>query len=130
MLQEYLLQEELILRNQEEERWKLEEQQLKENEFLNALIEEKNRRLEREKLLNEAKERKNKLLGFYKSDHFQRAKAAQPKLDKRTQQDGSESLYYWSSKFLEAEKKRTPPIGCRDPDMTNFLKDVKPWVEV
>ncbi|PWA87560.1 phospholipase-like, Aminotransferase-like mobile domain protein [Artemisia annua] len=129
IVQEYLLQEELMLRNQEEERWKVEEQKLKEMEFLNVLIEEKNRRLEREKLLNEAKERKKNFFSFYKSDHWKRAKADQAKPDKRTQKDGSESSYYWSSKFIEAEKKRTPPNGCRDPDMTQFLKDVKPWVE-
>ena len=51
-------------------------------------------------------------------------------IDKRSQKDGSESSYYWSSKFVEAEKIRIPPKGCRDLDMTEFLKDVKPWVEV
>lgn len=119
-----------MLRNQEEERWKVEELKAKENLFMNALQQEIDRRVEREKLLNEAKERKKSIFAFHKSEHWKRAKADQAKPEKKTQKDGSESLYYWSPNFLEAEKKRTPPIGCRDPDMTRFLKDVKPWVAV
>lgn len=50
-----------MLRNQEEERWKVEELKAKENLFMNALLQEIERRVEREKLLNEAKERKKKV---------------------------------------------------------------------
>ena len=50
-----------MLRNQEEERWKVEELKAKENLFMNALLQEIDRRVEREKLLNEAKERKKKV---------------------------------------------------------------------
>ena len=44
--------------------------------------------------------------------------------------EGSESSYYWSSKYLEAEKKRIPPSHRGDQDMTESLKNVNPWVEV
>lgn len=118
------------MREQQEEKWKIEEQKAKEKMFLDALKEEVNRRVEREKLLNEAKERKKARFAFFNSDHWQRAQADMAKPVKRSHKDGSESAYYWSSKFIDAEKKRMPPYGIRDPDMSEFLKDVKPWVEV
>ncbi|PWA72848.1 F-box associated interaction domain-containing protein [Artemisia annua] len=129
IVEEYFIEEELMLRKQEEEKWMVEEQKLKEKEFLNALLEETNRRTEREQIMKEAKERKKAFLGFYQSDHWKRAQLTMAKPQKMNQIDGSESAYYWSSKFVKAEKNRTPPYGCMDPDMTQFLKDVKPWVE-
>ncbi|PWA56616.1 F-box associated interaction domain-containing protein [Artemisia annua] len=77
----------------------VEEKKLKEKVFLNALLEETNRRMEREKVLKEAKERKKAFLGFYQSDHWKRAQLDMAKPEKRSQKDGSESAYYWSSKF-------------------------------
>ena len=118
------------MRKQEEEKWKIEEQKAKEKMFLDALKEEVTRRVEREKLLKEAQERKKARVAFFNSDHWQRARADLSKVEKRSHKDGSESLYYWSSKFVEDEKKRIPPNGFRDPDMTEFLSNVKPWVEV
>ena len=119
-----------MLRKQEEEKWKIEELKTKEMVFIEALKDEVYRRVERDKLLKEAQEKKKARLAFFKSEHWQRARADMPTIDKRSQKDGSESSYYWSSKFVEAEKIRIPPKGCRDLDMTEFLKDVKPWVEV
>ena len=128
-LQEYLLEEELRLRNEQEERWRMEEQKMMEKEFLNALIEETNRRVENEKMKKIEMEKKKASVALYNSEHWKRAQE-DIKPEKRSHQDGSESSYYWSQKFVEREKNRTPPFGCRDPNMTEQLKHVKPWVEV
>lgn len=119
-----------MLRKQEEEKWKVEDQKFKEKVFLDALKEEVIRRVEREKLMKEAQQKKKARVAFYNSDHWQRAQADMAKTDKTGHKAGYDSSYYWSSDFVESEKKRIPPRGCKDPDMTEFLKDVKPWVEV
>lgn len=98
--------------------------------FYNALIDEMKRRLEREEQLKIAREKKNKLFRFYNSEHWKRANADM-QAEKRSKKDGYEYKYYWSEEFSETVKKRTPPVGCRrQPDMSDELKHVQPWVEV
>ncbi|WP_254486039.1 hypothetical protein, partial [Salmonella enterica] len=63
------------------------------------------------------KEKKKRSIAFYNLDHWKRAKADITP-DKRSKKDGAESSYYWSKRFVESQKNRTPPYGCRDPDMT------------
>lgn len=123
------MEEALRLRNDEEERWKMEEQKIMEQEFLNALIEEKKRRLEKENLVKIEREKKKTYIAFYNSDHWKRAKVDAIPV-KRSKKDGSESSYYWSEQFVAAQKNRAVPYGCGDPDMTDSLKNVEPWVEV
>lgn len=124
------MQEELSLRKQQEERWKMEELKSMEKVFYNALIEETKRRHEREEKLKIARQKKNALFGLYNSEHWKRSNADMQS-DKRSKMDGSHYAYYWTEEFSEAIKKRTPPIWCRrNPDMSEELKRVKPWVEV
>ena len=124
------MEEELSLRKQQEEMWKIEELKCMEKVFYNALIDETKRRLEREEQLKIAREKKNKLFHFYNSEHWKRANADM-QAEKRSKKDGYEYKYYWSEEFSEAVKKRTPPVGCRrQPDMSDELKHVQPWVEV
>lgn len=124
------MEEELSLRKQQEEMWKIEELKRLEKVFYNALIEETKRRIEREEQLKIAKEKKESFFRFHNSEHWKRAKADM-QADKRSKKDGSEYKYYWSEEFSEAVKKRTPPFGCRrQPDMSDELEHVQPWVEV
>lgn len=121
------MEEELRLRKEQEERWRMEEQKMMEKDFLMAMIDEKNRRLQKAKLLKIETEKKKRSIAFYNSDHWKRAKADITP-DMRSKKDGAESSYYWSKRFAESENNRTP--GCRDPDMSAQLQNVKPWVEV
>lgn len=124
------MEEELSLRKQEEEKWKLEELKVMEKEFHNALVEETKRRSAREEQLKIEREKKKAKLAFSSSDHWKRATADMHPA-KRSKKDGYDSSYYWSAEFADAQRKRTPPVGCcLHPDMTEELKDVKPWVEV
>lgn len=124
------MQEEISLKKQQEEMWKLEEQKRMEKVFYHALIEETKRRVEREHQLNIAREKKSKLLCLYNSEHWKRANA-NIQCEKRSKRDSSAYKYYWSEEFRDAEKNRTPPFGYRrQPDMSDQLKRVQPWVEV
>ncbi|PWA89913.1 phospholipase-like protein [Artemisia annua] len=60
IVHEYLLEEELSMRKQQEEKWIMEEQKRMEMVFHDALIEETKRRMEREEQLKIARDKKNK----------------------------------------------------------------------
>ncbi|GJT59742.1 phospholipase-like protein [Tanacetum coccineum] len=98
---EYLLQEESRLKQEEEERFRLEEHKMMKALFLKTLQEEVQRREEKEKMLNNGK---------------------------RTQKSSAVSAYYWENTFAKAEKDR-PLNTINDQDMNLFLKDVTLWVE-
>ncbi|PWA66519.1 phospholipase-like protein [Artemisia annua] len=108
IVQEYLLEEELSMRKQQEEKWIMEEQKRMEMVFHNTLIEETKQRMEREEQLKIARDKKNK----------------------RTPTFGCCRQPDMSDDFIETLKQRTPPFGCcRQPDMSQELKHVQPWVE-
>ncbi|PWA41889.1 F-box domain-containing protein [Artemisia annua] len=94
----------------------MEEQKILEKEFLNVLIEEKNRRLEKEKMLKIEREKKKAKIAFYNSEHWKRAKA-DIKVEKRSHKDGAESLFDWSQKFVQAQK------------IKHLLTHIELWVE-
>ncbi|GJZ64713.1 hypothetical protein Tco_0621134, partial [Tanacetum coccineum] len=85
LVKDYLIQEELRVKQEEEERCRLEEFKMKE-----ALS----------KITN----------------------------GKRSQRYGAFSAYYWRDTFVNAKRDR-PLNALNDQDMTQFLKDVTPWVE-
>ncbi|GKA92494.1 phospholipase-like protein [Tanacetum coccineum] len=101
LVKEYLIQEESRLKQEEEERCRLEEHKMMKALFLKTLQEEVQRRDEKEKMLNNGK---------------------------RTQRSSAFSAYYWGNTFAMAEKDR-PLNTLNDQDMNLFLKDVTPWVE-
>ena len=122
--------EELSLRKQQEEVWKLEEQKRMEKVFYDAMIEEAKMRVEREEQLKVAREKKQKLISLYNSEHWKRANA-NIQGTKRSKKDSSDYKYYWSEEFIESEKRRRRPVGCRrQPDISDGIKHVQPWVEV
>nr|GEY90783.1 phospholipase-like protein [Tanacetum cinerariifolium] len=47
---------------------------------------------------------------------------------KRSQRSGAFLAYYWGDTFIHVEKDR-PLNALNDQDMTQFLKDLTPWVE-
>nr|GEY92158.1 hypothetical protein [Tanacetum cinerariifolium] len=100
---EYIVQEELRLRIKEKERVQLKEQKI---------MEEDNRlRLEREKMLRLEENKRERIAPA-----------------KRGLVSGDASLYYWVKTYRIAEKKR-PYYGLKEPDVTELIKDVIPWVE-
>ncbi|GJW26013.1 hypothetical protein Tco_0039824 [Tanacetum coccineum] len=71
------------------------------------------------------KKRRHNLMN---SDHWKvyRSKITNGKISQRS---GAFSAYYWGDTFVNAEKDR-PLNALNDQDMTQFLKDVTPWVKV
>ncbi|PWA42726.1 phospholipase-like protein [Artemisia annua] len=124
---QYLLDEELLLREQEQEKWIIEEQKAKEKVFLTALKEEVICRVDREKFFKEAQQRKKARFNFFNSDHWQREEANMAKPYKRSHKEGSESSYYWSSKFVEAKKNH---IDLWVEYMLHFRADDADWTMV
>ncbi|GJZ08071.1 phospholipase-like protein, partial [Tanacetum coccineum] len=127
VLLDYLIQEEFRVKQEEEERCRLEELKMQEALFLSSLKEEFRVR-EEKKLLKYEEDKKKKRHGLMNSDHW---KVSRSKITngKRSQRSGAFSAYYWGDTFVNAEKDR-PLNALNDQDMTQFLKDVTPWVEV
>ncbi|PWA60176.1 phospholipase-like protein [Artemisia annua] len=123
---EYILQEEIRLRLDEEERWRLEEERINEEENRMRLEEEKQIIAKQEKLLLYQSEKKKKAKEYMNSKHMKmyRNRLAPAKW---THGSGEVSAYYWSKKYEQSEKKR--PFGIVDPDMTDLLRYVEPWIE-
>ncbi|PWA42179.1 F-box domain-containing protein [Artemisia annua] len=123
---EYILEDELRLRLDEEERWRLEEERINEEENRMRLEEEKQFRAKQEKMLMLQADKKKKSKEFMNSEHMKiyRNRLAPAKW---THGSGEVSAYYWSKKYLQSEKKT--PFGIVDPDMTDLLRDVEPWIE-
>lgn len=128
MLQEYLLQEESKLRLQEEEKWRLEEQKIMEEELLLRLDEEARLKVQREQELKYQEEKKEKLIAYKNSNHHKmaREKFAPPKKSDGSGRDVSG--YYWGEEYANRKKQR--PCAAIERDMTELLKQVKPWKEV
>lgn len=111
----------------DEEKWRVEEEKILEEENRLRFEEEKKIRAEQErKATIEAEKMKNSRV-FMNSAHMRRYRE---RLGPTKWSDGSRdvSSYYWSDKYLKSDRKR--PYGIIDPDMTGLLKDVEPWEEV
>ncbi|PWA92301.1 phospholipase-like, Aminotransferase-like mobile domain protein [Artemisia annua] len=123
---EYILQEEIRLRLDEEERWRLEEERINEEENRMRLEEEKQIIAKQEKLLLYQSEKKKKAKEVMNSEHMKmyRNRLAPAKW---THGSGEVSAYYWLKKYEQSEKKRS--FGIVDPDMTDLLRYVEPWIE-
>ncbi|GJX57755.1 hypothetical protein Tco_0287652 [Tanacetum coccineum] len=124
---EYLLQEESRLKQEEEERFRLEEHKMMKALFLKTLQEEVQRREEKEKMLKYEEEKKKRRHELMNSDHW-KLSVSKISNGKRTQKSSAFSAYYWGNTFAKAEKDR-PLNTINDQDMNLFLKDVTPWVE-
>ncbi|PWA38255.1 F-box domain-containing protein [Artemisia annua] len=71
-------------------------------------------------------EKKKKAKEYMNSEHMKmyRNRLAPAKW---THGSGEVSAYHWSKKYEQSEKKR--PFGIVDPDMTDLLRYVEPWIE-
>nr|GEW87863.1 phospholipase-like protein [Tanacetum cinerariifolium] len=68
--QDYLIQEEIRLRAEQEETWRLQEQKMMEEVFVKRLKEEVRLRVEKEKLVNYEEEKNKRRHDFLNSDHW------------------------------------------------------------
>ncbi|GKB77353.1 hypothetical protein Tco_0944248 [Tanacetum coccineum] len=127
LLKDYLIQEEFRVKQEEKERCRLEEFKMKDALFLSNLKKEVRVRKEK-KLLKYKEDKKKRRHDLMNSDHW---KVSRSKITngKRSQRSGAFSAYYWGDTFVNAEKDRSLN-ALNDQDMTQFLKDVTPWVEV
>ncbi|GJT91428.1 putative reverse transcriptase domain-containing protein [Tanacetum coccineum] len=95
--------------------------------FVKRLKEEVRIRVEKEKLVNYEKEKNKRRHALMNSDHW---KASTSRINncKRSQRSSDFSSYYWGSSYTMAAKDRDYN-NLSAQDMTQFLKDVKPWAE-
>ncbi|GKB47857.1 hypothetical protein Tco_0898610 [Tanacetum coccineum] len=95
--------------------------------FVKRLKEEVMLRVEKEKLVNYEREENKRKHALMNSDHW---KAYTSRISNcESSQCSSDFLaYYWGAAYAMAEKDRESN-HLSDQDMTQFLKDVKPWAE-
>ncbi|GJX36346.1 phospholipase-like protein [Tanacetum coccineum] len=95
--------------------------------FVKRLKEEVMLRVEKEKLVNYEREKNKRRHALMNSDHW-KASTSRISNCKRSQRSSDFSSYYWGSSYAIAAKDRDYN-NLSDQDMTQFLKDVKPWAE-
>ena len=117
-----------MLKHEEEERCRLEEQKFQEALFLKTLQDEVERHDEKQKMLKYDAAKKKRRQELMNSDHWKHS-VSKISNGKRTQRSSAFLAYYWGNTFAMAEKDR-PLNPLNDQDMNMFLKDVTPWVEV
>nr|GEX34693.1 hypothetical protein [Tanacetum cinerariifolium] len=127
LFMEYLIQEELRLKQEEEERCRLGEHKMMKALFLKTLQEEDQRCNEKEKMLKYKEEKKKRRHEHMNSDHW-KLFVSKISNGKRTQRSTAFLAYYWGNTFAMAVKDR-PLNTLNDQDMNLFHKDVTPWVE-
>ncbi|GJZ80568.1 hypothetical protein Tco_0645562 [Tanacetum coccineum] len=127
LVQEYLIQEESRLKQDEEERCRLEEHKMMKALFLKTLQEKVQRCDEKEKMLKYEEEKKKRRHELMNLDHW-KLYVSKISNGKRTQRSSAFLAYYWGNTFAMAEKDR-PLNTLNEQDMNLFLKDVTPWVE-
>ncbi|GJW81509.1 F-box domain containing protein [Tanacetum coccineum] len=118
----------VMLKQEEEERFRLEEHEMMKALFLKTLQEEVQRREEKEKMLKYEEEKKKRRHELMNSGHW-KLSVSKISNGKITQKSSAFSDYYWGNTFAKAEKDR-PLNTINDQDMNLFLKDVTPWVEL
>nr|GEY27509.1 hypothetical protein [Tanacetum cinerariifolium] len=128
--EDYLVEEEFIRRLKEEERLLLEEERLNEEEIRVRLEEQKWLRLEEDRALEVKKkweeDYRKRSYAFMNSDHMKQAMACCiPSKRSHSVAIRIDSWFKGCSKF----DKKKESFGLIDRDMTEFLKNVKPWVE-
>jgi hypothetical protein len=111
----------------DEEKWRLEEEKILEEENRLRFEEGKKFRAEQERKATLEAEKKKNSREFMNSAHMRRYRQ---RLGPTKWTDGSRdvSSYYWSKKYIKSHRKR--PHGIVDPDMTGLLKYVETWEEV
>lgn len=82
---------------------------------------------EEEKRLQYENERKKRGEAIMNSDHMKASRARFAVSKRSEQRSGEANSYYWTNAY--AEKKRRCS-SLPDPDMSEKLKFVTPWVEV
>nr|GEY14927.1 phospholipase-like protein [Tanacetum cinerariifolium] len=119
--------EDLVVKQEEEEKCHMEEFKMKKALFLSSLKEEIRVREDFFFLLKCEEEKKKWRHDLMNSDHW---KVSRSKITngKRSQRYGASLAYYWGDTFIHVEKDR-PLNALNDQDMTQFLKDLTPWVE-
>ncbi|GJY76964.1 hypothetical protein Tco_0482080 [Tanacetum coccineum] len=129
--EDYLVEEEFIRRLEEEERLLLEEERLNEEEIRVRLEEHKQLRLEEYRALKVKKkweeDYKKRSYAFMNFDHMKQAMARCA--PKKRSYPVAVRTYSWFKVCNKFDKKKES-FGLVDRDMTEFLKNVKPWVEV
>lgn len=126
MSQEYIREEELRLRLEEEDRLQLEDEKLRKQEMRIRVEEYKRMRSEEEKLVHLAEENKKKRNEFVNSAKFKKA-LGRVAPNKRTHADGLTSESNHKVSWVKLKKTRG---YINDPCMIERLKNVKPWKEV
>ncbi|GKA37303.1 hypothetical protein Tco_0723868 [Tanacetum coccineum] len=112
---------------EQEESWRLQEQKMMVEVFVKRLKEEVMLRVEKEKLVNYEKEKHKRRHALMNSDHW-KASTSRISNHKKSQCSSDFLAYYWGAAYAMAKKDRESNHLSNE-DMTQFLKDVKPWAE-
>ena len=91
--------------------------------------EDKMIRMQEEKMLHDESERKKWAVTLKATNHWKNT------LDrivptKKSKCSGGANVYYWTKSYSEKAVIKAQCFGLLNPDMTEQLKHVKPWVEV
>ncbi|GJW18664.1 hypothetical protein Tco_0026100 [Tanacetum coccineum] len=121
VIKEYLIQEEIRLRVEQEETWHLQEQKMLEEVFVKRLKEEVMLRVKKEKMVKYEEDKNKRRHSLMNSDHW---KASTSRISNRnkSQRSSDFSAYYWGNAYAMAERDRTS-AALYNQDMTQFLKE-------
>ena len=126
MSQEYLREEELRLRLEEDDRLQMEDEKMMKEEMRFRVEEYKQMRFEEEKMRQLDREKKKKCNVLLNSAHFKKA-LEEARLSKRTHVDAFTSESDWKVSWVKLKKHRG---YLNNPFLVERLKDVQPWKEV
>ncbi|GKB83456.1 hypothetical protein Tco_0950351 [Tanacetum coccineum] len=121
VIKEYLIQEEIRLRVEQEETWHLQEQKMLEEVFVKRLKEEVMLRVKKEKMVKYEEDKNKRRHSLMNSDHW---KASTSRISNRnkSQRPSDFLAYYWGNAYAMAERDRTS-AALYNQDMTQFLKE-------
>lgn len=126
MSQEYIREEELRLRLEEDDRLQMEDEKMMKEEMRFRVEEYKQMRFEEEKMRQFDAEKKKKVNVFLNSGHFKKA-LEDARLSKRTHVHAFTSESDWKVCWVKLKKHRG---YLNNPFLVERLKDVQPWKEV
>lgn len=86
-------------------------------------------RMQEEKMLHAESERKKCSVMLKGTNHWKNS-LARIVPTKKSKCSGEANVYYWTKAYSEKAVRKAQCFGLLNPDLTEQLKHVKPWVEV